>query len=94
MHRFTLLLAFVGVLQIVSCDKNESDMDPLTTVTDYSDPNNWQTVESDKQNPVDVFFVYPTMYNGIELSCAVTDEGMRKGVAAVNEVQASVCTGV
>lgn len=62
-------------------------------VTNYQDPANWLTLPASMDQPVDVFYVYPTAYQKPDASApdiaAVTDEGMRTGAQAAYARQAT-----
>ena len=76
---FIALLSIGLTLHCISCSKDNDGGDPNDQDTDYSDSNNWlQVAGSHPAKPVDVFFLYPTTYMGMENFGAVTDPGMRE----------------
>ena len=54
MNRFLLLTLLLSIL-FYSCKE---------TNIDYSDKNNWLQISEDKNNEVDVFYLYPTVWYG------------------------------
>ena len=59
---------------------------------DYSNPDNWLKAESDGQQEVDVFYIYPSNYTPAAGEPAIGDidnAGMRKGAQAIYERQAT-----
>ena len=68
------------------------------TATDYSQPANWLAAPSDPTMPVDVFYLYPTVWNRAQPSdsiiAAVNDPKMQQGATFALETQASAFDGV
>jgi hypothetical protein len=67
-------------------------------LTDYADSSNWLSLPTSQTatKPVDVFFLYPTVYQKSGLTapmvCAVTDSQMRTGAQAALSRTATVFT--
>ena len=64
----------------------------------WSDATNWLTTPTSTDEPVDVFYVYPTAYQKADASApdiaAVTDAGMRTGAQAAYARQATAFADV
>ena len=83
----SLILAFVLIAALMAgCiqkgnDAAADDLPPtegdVIAATDYSDTNNWAFVTENPDMPVDVFFLYPTTYQGETPIASIDDEGMR-----------------
>ena len=68
------------------------------TATDYSQPANWLAAPSDPTKTVDVFYLYPTVWNRAQPSdsiiATIDDPKMQQGAAFALETQASAFDGV
>ncbi len=79
-----LALAVVFALSLTACgakSQKESGLPPVEgdsiTAVDYADENNWALLKQNPDQPVDVFILYPTMYQGEAPLAGIDDEGMR-----------------
>lgn len=80
--------AAISLFGLSSCKDDKED--PKYQTTDYSTAGNWLFVSGNEASkPVDIFFAYPTTYSGGEVSCAVTDPGMRRGARVIRESEAT-----
>ena len=62
------------------------------TQADYANPDNWLKAESDGEQEVDVFYIYPSNYTPAAGEPSIGDidnAGMRKGAKAIYERQAT-----
>ncbi|WP_291326383.1 DUF3089 domain-containing protein [Desulfovibrio sp. UCD-KL4C] len=57
---------------------------------DYSKPDTWLTIPTSTDKPVDVFWVYPTVYTGKSPIAAIDDVQMRKAAKLTLSTQAAV----
>ena len=68
------------------------------TATDYAQPANWLAAPSDPTKTVDVFYLYPTVWNRAQPSdsiiATIDDPKMQQGAAFALETQASAFDGV
>lgn len=60
---------------------------------DYSQAANWLCLAQTTDHPVDVFWVYPTVYNGQDLVAKIDDPEMKKGALYTIRSQAGVFAG-
>ncbi|MCF8034870.1 MAG: DUF3089 domain-containing protein [Desulfarculaceae bacterium] len=61
---------------------------------DYSQAANWLVQPAKTAHPVDVFWVYPTVYQGKELVSTIDDQQMRQGAQRTLATQASIFDGL
>ena len=70
-----LLLTLLLISLLCSCNK-------YNTTTDYSDKNNWLQISENKNNEVDVFYLYPTVWYGEgtnkDFVCSIDFKPMRE----------------
>lgn len=57
---------------------------------DYSQSRNWLALPQAPAKPVDVFWVYPTVYQGKPILADLSDPQMREAAAQTLQIQASV----
>ena len=82
----------VGLGDVTGKAENTMSPDDVNNVTDYSNSNNWLTVDTSGSKPVDVFYVYPTAWTkGPNDSnyCAVDNVSMIKGANGAFNRQAT-----
>ena len=64
-----------------------------SAITDYSRPEHWLAVPSTSDKPVDVFYVYPTVWDKVDPAepnyCAIDNPSMTKGAAVAFSRQAT-----
>jgi hypothetical protein len=94
------ILRIVGLLSIflllvivnAGCKKDQESAVP-SDVTDYSKPEHWLAVPSNPDKPVDVFYVYPTVWRKVDPAepnyCTIDNPSMLKGAAVAFSQQAT-----
>lgn len=88
--RITLILSLLISLAFCGCRSIDSGISQEAYIIDYSDAAAWAYLpERPDELPVDVFFVYPTVYRGKGLQ-DITDELQRQSVLTPIHTQASV----
>ena len=67
-------------------------------VTDYADAANWMVVPTTIDQPVDVFYLYPTRFQkasaGASNIATIDDAGMRQGAQGAYAIQAAMFEGI
>ncbi len=77
-------------MALINCTKEDSPTPtPVATPIDYREANSWLVI-ADRDLPVDIFYVYPTVYNGSNLFSDINDPKVRAEAAHVYERQASL----
>ncbi len=83
--RLILVLAAVLMFMFTACGakaQTDNGLPPVEgdniTAADYADENNWALLTQNPDQPIDVFILYPTMYQGENPLAGIDDQVMRE----------------